>query len=248
MKTKEVLRLLAIPLVIAAVYFLVLFLWGSFDLPNAEETIQWISFYFDRHGLMVVFITALIEGFLVIGQYFPGGFIIFLGIIAAGKNVIRVIEITLIISVAFFIAYYGNYIVGKHGWHRILTKLGFKRSLDRAKIRVRKHELKAIMFSYWDPNLSSIIATAAGILHVATKKFLLYSAIGIVVWNTFWSVLIYNLGQAALELAGAKYVIFMLSAWIIIILVTSYLKSKKEKERWEKKKEIGKLIRKIKGS
>lgn len=225
-KIKEILKLLAIPLVLVAIYLSMILLWKFFHLASDEELIIIVTNYFNEYGLWIVFISALIEGFLLLGQYFPGGFIIFLGVISAGKNIIRAVEVVSVVSIAFFIAYYGNYLVGKYGWYKLFAKFGLKKSLDNAKQKLIRHGFKAVIFSYWEPNLSSITATAAGILHLSEKKFLLFSAIGIIIWNAFWGTLVFNLGKKALEIAGVKWILIIFAVWISIILVANYIKRK----------------------
>ncbi len=226
MKIKEILKLLSIPLTLMIIYLSMALLWKLFNFPNPEELVNIITNYFNSYGLWIVFISALIEGFLLLGQYFPGGFIIFLGVLSAGSNIIRASNVVLIVSIAFFISYYGNYLLGKYGWYKLFEKFGLKKSLDNAQRRLNKHGFKAVIFSYWEPNLASITATAAGILHLPTKVFLLYSAIGIIAWNSFWGILIFNMGKAALQLTGLKYVTIIFFIWIVMILITEFIRRK----------------------
>lgn len=222
-KLREIFKLLSVPITLFAVYLGVLLVWKALGLPDGDQLIGLVKGYFARYGLAVVFISALIEGFLIVGQYFPGGTIVFLGVITAGRNIPRVAEVVVVVMVAFFIAYTFNYLVGKYGWHRILLKFGLRDSLERAKQKLEQQGLNAIILSYWEPNLASITATAAGTLYVPLKKFQLFSAIGIVVWETFWGVLIYFLGNAALAIIGLKYVFIIFIAWIGIILLRQYI-------------------------
>ncbi len=87
--------------------------------------------------------------------------------------------------------------------------------------------MNAIFFTYWEPNLASITATAAGILGVPFKKFSLYSALGILVWETFWGTLVYSLGDKALQVIGLKYVLTIFAGWISILFIKKYLGKRK---------------------
>lgn len=185
--------------------------------------------YFAAHGLWIVFIGALIEGFLVLGNYFPGGFIIFLGVITAGGNIPHVIAVVAVVSIAFFISYTLNYLVGKYGWYKLFQKFGMKDSLERAEIRLRKREFSAIILSYWEPNLASITAVAAGVLHIPLKRFLLHSAIGIVIWNIFWGTLVSVLGEKALSVIGLTWVIIIFAVWVGVILIVEHNKKRNKK-------------------
>lgn len=226
-KTKEIVKLLTIPLVLLGIYVSMVFLWKIFSFPSPEELVEVTASYFEKYGLWIVFISALIEGFLLLGQYFPGSFIIFLGVISAGNNVVRAAQTVGVVSIAFFIAYSLNYLIGRYGWYKLFVKLGLKRPLDNAQERLTKHGLRAILFCYWEPNLSSIIATAAGVLHLSISKFLLYSVLGILVWNTFWGILVFNLGKTALAFTGIKYILIIFVIWVSIILIAYFIRKRK---------------------
>jgi membrane protein DedA with SNARE-associated domain len=173
--------------------------------------------------LILVFIGALIEGVLLLGQYFPGGFIIFLGVISAGKDATRAIEVVAVVSISFVIAYSINYLLGRAGWYLFAKKFGLEQAIENAKAKLVKHQLMAILSTYWEPNLASITATAAGVLQIPFKRFSFYSVVGILIWNTFWGTFVYKLGEQALHLAGFKYVLIVFGIWFAIILINSFV-------------------------
>ena len=147
-KTIEILKLLSILLILAAIYASMFVLWKVFDLPDNEHLLLIVKDWFARYGLWIVFISAIIEGFLLLGQYFPGGFIIFLGVISAGKDFTRATEVVIVVCLSFFIAYSFNYLVGKYGWYRLLAKFGLMKSIEKSKekryVLVRKEAQKDI--------------------------------------------------------------------------------------------------------
>lgn len=220
------LKIFSVPLIMLAIYLSMVLLFKMLDLPVGNEFVEIIKGYFDKYGPWMVFISALLEGFLLLGLYFPGGTIIFLGVIASGKDVSRAIEVVLIVTIAFIISYTLNYLVGKHGWYRLLIKFGLKSSLEKSQAKLQKQGLNAIMFSYWEPNLASLTATAAGILQLPFKKFQIYSIAGVVVWNAFWGILVFSLGNVALEITGFKYALIIFSLWILIIGIKTYLEKR----------------------
>lgn len=218
-KIKTILKLLSVPLTLLIIYFIVLLIWKFAGLPPQDQMITIVQNFFDTYGPIFVFISALIEGFLLLGSYFPGGFVIFLGVITSVGDIPRAILFVSLTSLAFFISYSLNYWLGKYGFYKIFAKMGIQKSIDNSKKKLHKHSFNAIFLSYWEPNLSSITATAAGIIHLPLRKFLLYSAIGIIFWNTFWGILVYNLGEKALELMGLGWVLTIVGVWILIILI-----------------------------
>ena len=215
---KNILKALSIPLTLAAVYATYVILWRLLDLPTPEELTKLIGQYFDQYGLWIVLVSAFIEGMLLLGQYFPGGFVIFLGVIAARGDVWRATEVVAIVSLSFFAAYYVNYLLGKYGWYRIFAKFGLQGSIERAQEKLNKHVLFAVLANYWDTNIASVVATAAGVLKLPLGKFLFYSAISIAVWNTFWGFVVYFIGEALID-NELSISLWILLVWAIVIIV-----------------------------
>ena len=224
---KKLIGVLSVPCILLVLYLAFWLIWRLLDLPADESLIALIGEYFRRYGLWVVFVSSLIEGFFILGQYFPGGLVIFLGVISAGKDTARAMEVVMIVSLAFFVSYTLNYLVGKYGWYKLLVKFGLSHSLEEAQRKLQKHGLSAVVFSYWEPNLASITATAAGILKIPLAKFSLISGVGIVMWNTFWGTLVFNLGKEALKITGFKYVLVIFCVWVVFLLVKYYVMSRR---------------------
>jgi len=222
-KTKEIFKLLSVPIVFIVVYATVHLLWKIFDFPSYEELLVLVKEWFVIYGLGIVFTSALIEGFLLLGQYFPGGLIIFLGVISAGNDGLKAAQVIGVVSVAFFISYSLNYCAGKYGWYRLFSKFGLQGFIDKAKQKLQTRELSVIFLSYWEPNLASITATAAGILNMPFKKFSLYSGVAIVMWNALWGILVYKLGERALLMTGVSYALIIFVIWVSVLLFKKYV-------------------------
>lgn len=78
-------------------------------------------------------------------------------------------------------------------------------------------DLKLYM-SYWEPNLASLVSTAAGVAHASLKKFFFVSFIATVVWAIFWGSMAYLFGQKILEYLGGIFFGIMI-VWIIFVAV-----------------------------
>jgi len=230
MKIKEYIKLLYIPLSLLVAYFLMILIWKLIGLPEGDNLVKIITNFFNNYGLLVVFIGALIEGFFLLGQYFPGSTIIFLGVISAGKNGFRAFQIVSLVALAFLIAYTLNYLLGYYGWYKLFVKFGLKKPLDNAEKKLKTNEFRAIFLSYWEPNLSSIMATAAGILKMNIKKFLLYSLICIIIWESAWGFLVFFLGSKALELMGLKYILVIFLIWVLLIILSEIIRNSLKKK------------------
>lgn len=217
---------MVIPFTLGGVSLGVLILWKAFDLPERDVFVDLVKHYFSVYGAWIVFVSALLEGMLVAGSFFPGGVVIFLGV-ATAWDARRAAFVVVVVSVAFFIAYTIDYFLGKYGWYRLFLKFGLKEPIEKSKAKLSRHEPTAIVFSYWSPNLAAITATAAGVLRIPLKRFLRHSAIGIIVWNTFWGILVFSLGERALNLISVKWAALILGSWVIIILLKHHFYDKK---------------------
>ena len=193
---------------------LVYIAWRFFGLPPQEELIDIAKTYFDKYGLAILLVSSLIEGTVLVGWYYPGSLVIFLGVILAGKDIKAVVAAVATITIGLFFAYIVNFLLGKYGWYRLLLKFGLREALEDAKARVTKHGLVAIFMSYWQPNLAALVATSAGILDFSFTKFLIYSLVAAVIWNTFWGTLVYFIGEEVLNLVGLRFVFLAIFLWI----------------------------------
>ncbi len=223
MKNNTIIKALTIPFGLLALTLIWNVLWKIFDWPKGDELIAIIAQFFEHYGLWIVFVCSILESGLLIGNFFPGGIVIFLSVIAAGHNIPRIILTVSIVCVGFFIGYTLDYLLGKYGWYKLLAKFGLTTQIERAKERLMKQSFNAIILSYWEVNLASITATAAGVLQMDIKKFLLESTISIIVWNIFWGVLVASLGKKALNLVtNLVYIIPVIIGWVSIILIKHY--------------------------
>jgi membrane protein DedA with SNARE-associated domain len=213
--SKSFFKQIAIPLFFLAFAITSYVIWKILQLPSEADLIEIARGYFNKYGLITLLISSLIEGLLLMGWYYPGSLVIFLGVIFAGKDVIKVIEAVAIITVGLFTAYIINFFLGKYGWYKLLLTVGLRKSLEVAKQKLTKYGLWAIFISYWHPNLAALTSTATGILQFSFKKFIFYSFGATVLWNIFWGTLVYLLGEASLSLIGIRFIIIVLTAWIV---------------------------------
>jgi membrane protein DedA with SNARE-associated domain len=204
-----------LPLSVLGVFLLIYLAWRFFALPPQEEVIEIARVYFDKYGLAILLVSALVEGTVLVGWYYPGSLIIFLGVILAGKDIKKVVIAVSVITLGLFFAYIINFLLGKYGWYRLLLKFGLRDALEDAKERVSKYGLLAIFMSYWQPNLAALVATSAGILDFSFGKFFLYSLVATSLWNIFWGTLVYFIGEGVLSLVGLRFVFLAIFAWIV---------------------------------
>ena len=216
--SKNLFKKIALPLLFLCVFLSLYLLWRLLNLPPEDELIQIAKDYFEKYGLLTVFVSAVIEDLLLIGWYYPGSLVIFLGVIFAGKDIPKVVEVVSVVTIGLFIAYIINFFVGKYGWYRLLLAFGLKEPLENAEHRLTKYGLRAIFMSYWQPNLAALTSASVGILQFSFRKFLIYSFFATVLWSIFWGTIAYFLGGASLSFIGIRFIIIAILVWIVFRL------------------------------
>ena len=111
---KEILRKIKVPLFFFIVFFLSYFVWQALHLPDQSEILVTAQKYFQEYGLIVVFLSAIIEALLLVGLYYPGGLVILLGVIFAGPNPLVVALTVSVVTLGMFAGYIINFFLGKY--------------------------------------------------------------------------------------------------------------------------------------
>lgn len=223
---KNILKVIAIPSILFIAYLSLRALWLIFDLPPEDELLRTLVAFINQYGLIIIFVAALIEGLLLIGNYFPGGAVIFLGVIAAVGNIPKAALVVLIVCISFSIAYTINYALGRFGWYELFIRFGLRSTLESMQQKLSRHVFSAILSCYWLPNLAAICSTAAGIMRVPFGKFLFQSTIGLVAWNIFWGIFVYLTGDALLTL-DIVYLSLIFLMWCGLILIKVFILDRK---------------------
>lgn len=228
LRPKKLLRTLTLPLIFLIVLLTLDLLWFIFRLPDTTHLIAAVRQYFDRYGLLAIFVSAIIEGALVLGFYYPGGFVIFLGIILAGHNLTKVTTISVLASAGFLLGLSLDYLLGRHGWYHLFLKLGFRGEMTKAERRLREQGALAMALTYWDINLASFTATAAGVLRYPFWRFVFYSLPLLLIWDGAWAAMIYLVGRPALDLISGQgaYAFIVLAVWVIAVVVKHILENR----------------------
>lgn len=216
---KEFLSRIWLPLFSLAAFGTFYVIWILLRLPPQDVIIATAREYFQNYGLITVFVSAVLEGVLMVGWYYPGSLVIVLAATFAGKDLAQLSMVWLMTTLGFIFAYTFNFYLGKYGWYRLLAALGFRDALEKAKSQLVFYGPRAIFLTYWHPNLAALTATAAGILSIPFRMFILYSIAATIPWNIMWTTLAYFLGEKAIDAIGPKFVLAFIAIWVLVILV-----------------------------
>ncbi len=223
---KNNLELFIVPVIFLFFVFGVKWVWHFFGLPTQPELIVIVQNFFITYGLWVIFISSIMEAMLFIGWYFPGSLVIFLGVASTSGDPVLAVKNVLVVCVGMMIGYSGNYILGKHGWYKVLIKFGFKDELVKIENRVKsKGLIKGAFIFYVYPGTSSLISTALGVLKFNYSTFFGFTLASVVFWNTIWGTLVYFFGMELFKILTNSIVFF------IVFCVYSFYLYNKQKEK-----------------
>lgn len=223
-KLKKFTKEASLPLGLIVAYFFIFHFQKFISIPSQDKFLGLIVSFINHQSLLTIFVIALFEGGLVLGQYVPGGVVIFLSILAAQGHFLKITLLVLVVSAAYTIAYTFDYFIGYYGISPIVEKIGFGKYISKYKRRLEKHEFMTIFFTYWETNVASIVAAASGSLKIPFRKFFTYSLISVLFWNIFWATLLVIFGNVVLEFVGYRYLLIVVSIWLIVIFYRNFIK------------------------
>ena len=223
-KIKKFVREASIPLVFLVLYYFLFHFQKFISLPTQDKFMDLILNFMNTQNIFLIFLIALVEGGLILGQYSPGGIVIFLSIMSAEGNIPKMILLLSVISLAYLLAYSLDYLFGYYGVETVIKKLGFEKKVERYRKLLDKNVFSTIFFSYAETNIASLVAVSSGLLKIPFKKFIYFSVISVIFWNTFWAVVLYFFGNAILNIFGTTYLVIILAIWVLIAFYNNFLK------------------------
>lgn len=156
----------------------------------------------------------------------------FVGFLAASGKM-SFIEVLVVSIIAGILGSLICYYIGYFGGKPILDKIGDKvpssrKSIFAAKATFERYDKISVMIARVLPLARTYISIPAGIARMNVFKFILFSSIGIIVWNTVLISLGYYLGSnwMMVEQLMERYTIFI--AGILVILVAVYFLRKRK--------------------
>src|SRR5947209_9791585 len=179
------------------------------------------------YGYWAVLVFVGIES---VGIPFPGETMLLIAAIYAGTT--HRLSIPLVIVAAASGAILGDNIgfwIGREGGYRLLRRYGRYIRLDERKLKLgqylfRKHGGKVVFFGRFIAVLRAFAAFLAGVNHMRWPRFLLFNALGGIVWATLYGMGGYLLGNNIHRLTGTVGTITIILAVIIIIAFFVFLR------------------------
>ena len=192
--------------------------------------------FITENGLPLLFLVIMIES---AGVPLPGETaLIAFGVLASQGHYSIEVVITVAALAAIIGDNLGYWLIGRIGGQRLIGRWKWLsryagRVLPRATKIMERHGGKTVFFGRFVAVLRYTVAWVAGITGMEWRKFLLWNAIGGVVWATGVGLLAYYGGAAAAE-AVARYGV-VAGVVIVIVLVIAFLVVRRGERRLEKR-------------
>jgi len=176
--------------------------------------------FLTTYGYLAVFLFVAIES---TGIPFPGETMLLIAAIYSGTT--HLLSIPLVISAAACGAILGDNVgfwVGREGGFRLLRRYGRYIRLNESKLKLglylfRKHGGKVVFFGRFVAVLRAWAAFLAGTNRMPWPPFLLFNALGGIVWATVYGLGGYFLGKGITRLTGPVGTITIVLAVLVII-------------------------------
>src|SRR2546428_8628074 len=171
------------------------------------------------YGYWAVLIFVAIESS---GIPFPGETMLLVAAIYAGTT--HRLAIPLVIAAAALGAILGDnigYWVGREGGYRLLRRYGHYLHIDERRVKLgqylfRKHGGKVVFFGRFIAVLRAWAAFLAGTNRMPWPRFLLFNALGGIIWATLYGLGGYLLGDQIRRLTGPVGTTTIILAVVII--------------------------------
>jgi membrane-associated protein len=154
---------------------------------------------FSTLGLLGLAIAIFAETGLLFGVVFPGDSLIFAFGILAAVGKISFIGTIVVTAVASFLGYEVSYFLGKKYGSKIFSKkdagLISIKSMERAERYFTRFGVLTLLFARFIPMVRTVAGPLAGIGKMKRRTFVIYNAIGAIIWPVIVAGMGYFFGQ-----------------------------------------------------
>ena len=204
-------------------------------------TTSFLTNLLNTYGYLAVLVFVAIES---TGIPFPGETMLLAAAIYAGTN--HHLSIVFVIAAAAAGAILGDnagFWVGREGGYRLLRRYGRSVHLDERKLKLgqylfQKHGGKVVFFGRFVAVLRAWAAFLAGTNRMKWLRFLVYNALGGIIWATIYGLGGYFLGNNVHSFTGPVGIIAVVLAALLLIVFFFLLRRNEKRLEDEAEKAI----------
>lgn len=178
----------------------------------------------EHGGYAFLFLSTVIEGVPIIGQFIPGHTIVLISGFLAKLDILNIYVVSVIVVFSAMVGDFIGFSLGRKYGFESLTRFGSyfsikKEYLDKVLNLVRTNTIKTIILGRFSPvtrTLSPFIVGASGI---DVKRFWLYDFISVLIWSTVSLAIGYIFGASyhQVSVVFGKYILISILVGVFMI-------------------------------
>ena len=175
----------------------------------------------DHFGYLAVGGFLFLEDF---GVPVPGETVLIAAAVYAGAGRLNIVTIVLIAILASIVGDNVGYLIGKYGGRKLALRWGkyvflTEERLEKAENFFTRHGGKVVTIARFIEGLRQANGIIAGITKMPWRKFMLFNALGAIIWCLTWSGVGYLAGNhiTAIYEAINRYALYVLIAVVVLI-------------------------------
>ncbi|HHS49349.1 MAG TPA: DedA family protein, partial [Desulfurella acetivorans] len=154
-----------------------------------------LTAYIQKYGLLFVFIFTFLETVAFASLIVPGETAVVIAGMMASKGYIKIDYLFVVVIISAFLGYLASYLLGSYFGDIIIRKKLLKDKYYKpAQYFFDKYGGMSVLFSRFLSLLRSFTALVAGISKMNFISFVIFDAIGAILWGIFYVYLGYFLG------------------------------------------------------
>lgn len=173
-------------LIMACLYTIIAYGHITLGLPAPEVIAQHLQKLYQSYGIYIVALGLFVEGFFMLGFYFPGSFILVMAVLLAPKTIASIGGIALLAITMTMLISVLNYYLGAKGFYKLFLKWGGKKLVNDMHRKLEKNLTRTIYLSAWHPNFLAIAVICCGVSQIGLLKTLRHIILPVVFWLTAW--------------------------------------------------------------
>ena len=179
---------------------------------------------------VMLFVIVFAETGLVVTPFLPGDSLLF----AAGSlSAITILEPHVLVPLLITAAFLGNLVnyligrwLGQHLFRNPQSKIFNKKYLDKAHVFYEKYGGIAVTVSRFVPVIRTFVPFVAGMAKMIYSRFMLFNALGAVLWVGLISYAGYFFGQISWVKQHFSTVVLVIIAVSLLPIVIAWLKTR----------------------
>ena len=192
MSAWKIIKLLRMQLFLVAFLVALSLLSALKIIPSAVEMSLMLQKLFRSYGLVAVGMISFIENIVGMNAYFPGSIVILFAMSMTAGDLKMALLTFLVIYLPSVLAHNINYLLGRLGSKKIVLDANNSAALNNLN---NKNNISYIYFvTFWHPHFTALSCLASGSEGLPYRKFISRFLIISIFWNSFWGVLMYNIG------------------------------------------------------